>query len=363
LERAQRNPVSRACACGGLGLAKAKESGAPGQTATTHQSETHGQDEGKGSLSPRETGTRASEEVSFEALHEQVGVLEQRALGELEEALEAISVSQETVAEPSDGESGIFFGEEGLWSDLSSFPDLFLMCVGTNRRAIYFNDAMLRSLDYMAEEVSGVDVVRTLFPGPEQEKAEAVFSGLRETRRTISFETEMSSKNRATFSVHWQMKLVRSPDERHEYFLGIGMRKTQPAKPSHWDEGFLEIEEQWQRSRRGSYANGDALRAKGTSGKGFHSRWAYLIVYVLTSASLCVLGALSGPKAVYYNGWLVMLRLTRGLVQMDVPDHPFMFGQAFLGDYALLVGAAIFFVVPGLVAVAFVNAARSFKKE
>jgi PAS domain S-box-containing protein len=314
-------------------------------------------------LGLRDTNTPASESGSFEELHEQVGVLEQRALGELETALEAISDNRETLAEPPEGKEGLRSFEKRLWRDLPDFPDLYLICVGLDRRIIFINDAMLKSLGCVAEEMSGVDVVRMLFPEPEQEKGETVFSRLLATEHPLSFETQMHSRNRAIASVCWQMRLVRSPDKRHEYFLGIGMRKAQPTMLSHTGAGLLDIGKEKQPVERESYANGDEIWAKKPSHNGFHSRWAYVIVYFLTSASICVLGALSGPKAVYYNGWLVLLQLTRGLHQMDVPSHDFMFGQGFLGDYALMVGAAIFFVMPGLVAVALVNAVRSFKRK
>jgi PAS domain S-box-containing protein len=285
------------------------------------------------------------------------------ALGELENALEAISGNRETIAETAEGKNGLPPFEKRLWRDLSGFPDLFLICIGPDRRAIYINDPMLKSLGWVAQEAAGVDIVRMLFPGPELEKAENVFSRLLQAGHPLSFETRVRTKDQGMLSIGWQMRLIRSPEEGQTYFLGIGMRKTPSEGLFHAGSILPDIGTPKRAIERKRPGHGHEDSAKKRLRKGFHSRWAYVVVYLLTSATICVLGALSGSKTVYYNGWLVFLKLTQGLRQEVLPNRDFMFGQGLFGDYALLVGGAIFFLLPGLFAVALVNAARAFGKD
>jgi PAS domain S-box-containing protein len=300
---------------------------------------------------------------SFEELHEQVDVLEQRALGELETALEAISGKQETLEEPSQGKAGSPSFEKRLWRDLSAFPDLFLICVGLDRRTIFVSDATLKSLGCREEEVAGVDIVGMLFPEPEREKAESVFSRVLEADHPLAFETRVRTNHQGALSVGWQMRLIRSPEEGQTYFFGIGMRKATPDGRFQTDPGPHDTRAPIGAIERNGPGHGGVTSTKRRLKNGFHSRWAYVVVYLLTSTIVCALGAISGSKAVYYNGWLVFLTLTHELHRQDLPGHHFMFGQELFGDYALLVGGVVFFLLPALFAVALVNAARSFGKD
>lgn len=310
-----------------------------------------------------ETDVQVAGGQSFEALHEQVDVLEQRALGELENALESISGKQETFEEPSQNKVGAPSFEKRLWSDLSAFPDLFLICVGLDRRTIFVSDATLKFLGFSEEELAVVDIVGMLFPEPEREKAESVFSRVLEANHPLSFETRVCTNHQGVLSVGWQMRLIRSSEEGQAYFFGIGMRKATPDGRFQADLGLHDTRTPIGAIERKGPGHGGVASTKRRLKNGFHSRWAYVVVYLLTSTIFCTLGALSGSKAVYYNGWLVFLKLTHGLHRQDLPDHHFMFGQELFGDYALLVGAVIFFLLPALFAVALVNAARSFGKD
>jgi PAS domain S-box-containing protein len=310
-----------------------------------------------------ETDVQGTGGQSFEALHEQVDVLEQRALGELENALESISGKQETFEEPSQDKVGSHSFEKGLWSDLSAFPDLFLICVGLDRRTIFVSDATLKSLGCREEEVAGVDIVGMLFPEPEGEKVESVFSRVLEASHPLAFETRVRTNHQGVLSVGWQMRLIRSPDKNQAYFFGIGMRKATPDGRIQPDPGLPYIRAPIGAIERNGSGHGYVTSTKRRLKTGFHSRWAYVVVYLLTSTAICILGAISGSKAVSYNGWLVFLTLTHELHRQDLPDHHFMFGQELFGDYALLVGGVIFFLLPALFAVALVNAARSFGKD
>ena len=102
----------------------------------------------------------------------------------------------------------------------------FFVAIGANGRVRMMNEAMLRALDYEAQDVIGRDYISSFVPDADHEQLRQHFARLCEQREATLNTNRVVTRSGATLTVEWRGVPIFNA-EGFEYFIGVGIDVTE----------------------------------------------------------------------------------------------------------------------------------------